>query len=160
MLIDDLPDPQQGGRPAQGDQHGAGETMPTVSASFDYFPDMPDADRSLVSRGKIKASQPLLPLFEFSRACAGCGETPYLKLMTQLFGDRLVIANATGCSSIYGGNLPTTPWSTDLPRKPRAGTGKVAVRGQCRVRTRHAALARCANPEGCGRAPCSSSTQG
>ncbi len=61
----------------------------------------------------MKNSQLLQPLFEFSGACAGCGETPYLKLLTQLFGDRLVVANATGCSSIYGGNLPTTPWSTD-----------------------------------------------
>src|SRR5690606_9646697 len=54
-----------------------------------------------------------LPLFEFSGACAGCGETPYLKLLSQLFGDRLMVANATGCSSIYGGNLPTTPWTSD-----------------------------------------------
>ncbi len=57
--------------------------------------------------------QLLQPLFEFSGACAGCGETPYLKLLTQLFGDRALIANATGCSSIYGGNLPTTPWTTN-----------------------------------------------
>ena len=61
----------------------------------------------------MKNSQLLEPLFEFSGACSGCGETPYLKLLTQLFGDRLVVANATGCSSIYGGNLPTTPWSTN-----------------------------------------------
>jgi pyruvate-ferredoxin/flavodoxin oxidoreductase len=61
----------------------------------------------------VKGSQVLLPLFEFSGACAGCGETPYLKLLSQLFGDRLLVANATGCSSIYGGNLPTTPWTTD-----------------------------------------------
>ena len=61
--------------------------------------------------GRCAATQFLLPLFEFSGACAGCGETPYLKLMSQLFGDRLVIANATGCWSIYGGNLPTTPWT-------------------------------------------------
>jgi pyruvate-ferredoxin/flavodoxin oxidoreductase len=81
--------------------------------AFDYFLSLPDADRALVSHDQIKASQLLQPLFEFSGACAGCGETPYLKLMSQLFGDRLVIANATGCSSIYGGNLPTTPWSTD-----------------------------------------------
>lgn len=81
--------------------------------AFEYFLSLPDTDRSLVSHDLIKASQLLQPLFEFSGACAGCGETPYLKLMTQLFGDRLVVANATGCSSIYGGNLPTTPWSTD-----------------------------------------------
>lgn len=61
----------------------------------------------------MKDVQLLEPLFEFSSACAGCGETPYLRLLTQLFGDRMVVANATGCSSIYGGNLPTTPWSTN-----------------------------------------------
>ena len=61
----------------------------------------------------MKTSQFLTPLFEFSGACAGCGETPYLKLLTQLYGDRLIIANATGCSSIYGGNLPTTPYTTN-----------------------------------------------
>ena len=61
----------------------------------------------------MKGSQLLQPLFEFSGACSGCGETPYLKLMSQLFGDRAIIANATGCSSIYGGNLPTTPWTTN-----------------------------------------------
>jgi pyruvate-ferredoxin/flavodoxin oxidoreductase len=61
----------------------------------------------------VKTTQFMKPLFEFSGACAGCGETPYLKLLTQLFGDRLLIANATGCSSIYGGNLPTTPYTTD-----------------------------------------------
>src|SRR5207248_3847518 len=63
--------------------------------------------------GLIRHQQLQEPLFEFSGACAGCGETPYLKLMTQLFGDRAVVANATGCSSIYGGNLPTTPWSAN-----------------------------------------------
>ena len=61
----------------------------------------------------MKGSQALQPLFEFSGACAGCGETPYIKLATQLFGDRMVVANATGCSSIYGGNLPTTPWTVN-----------------------------------------------
>src|SRR5436305_10217484 len=62
---------------------------------------------------QVKDVQLLQPLFEFSGACSGCGETPYVKLMTQLFGDRLMVANATGCSSIYGGNLPTTPWTTN-----------------------------------------------
>ena len=71
------------------------------------------ADRSRVDFGTVRGTQFLQPLFEFSGACAGCGETPYLKLLSQLFGDRAVIANATGCSSIYGGNLPTTPWTTD-----------------------------------------------
>ena len=64
-----------------------------------------------VKADTVKGSQLLEPLFEFSGACAGCGETPYLKLLTQLYGDRLIVANATGCSSIYGGNLPTTPWA-------------------------------------------------
>src|SRR6185369_6189339 len=61
----------------------------------------------------LRQQQVLRPLFDFSGACAGCGETPYLKLVTQLFGDRMLIANATGCSSIYGGNLPTTPWTSN-----------------------------------------------
>jgi len=82
-------------------------------AAWDFFRDhLPEGDRAL-ARLDNKGSQLLQPLFEFSGACAGCGETPYLKLLSQLFGDRLMIANATGCSSIYGGNLPTTPWSTD-----------------------------------------------
>ena len=68
-------------------------------------------DRSQLALNQVKYSQLLDPLFEFSGACAGCGETPYLGLMSRLFGDRAIIANATGCSSIYGGNLPTTPWS-------------------------------------------------
>jgi pyruvate-ferredoxin/flavodoxin oxidoreductase len=80
--------------------------------AFAFFLDLPEADRTQV-RGDIKGVQLLEPLFEFSGACAGCGETPYLKLMSQLFGDRALVANATGCSSIYGGNLPTTPWTTN-----------------------------------------------
>ena len=71
----------------------------------------PEFDRSRLSRSHVKDVQLFEPLFEFSGACAGCGETPYIKLLTQLFGDRLLIANATGCSSIYGGNLPTTPYT-------------------------------------------------
>ncbi|MCP4205230.1 MAG: pyruvate:ferredoxin (flavodoxin) oxidoreductase [bacterium] len=81
--------------------------------NYRYFLDIPDIDRALVQRLDAKGSQFLEPLFEYSGACAGCGETPYVKLMTQLFGDRLLIANATGCSSIYGGNLPTTPFTKD-----------------------------------------------
>jgi len=77
------------------------------------FETLPVNDRSRVDFGTVRGSQFLEPLFEFSGACAGCGETPYLKLLSQLFGDRLMIANATGCSSIYGGNLPTTPWTSD-----------------------------------------------
>ncbi|HXF84965.1 MAG TPA: pyruvate:ferredoxin (flavodoxin) oxidoreductase [Anaerolineales bacterium] len=81
--------------------------------NWDFFMKIPDLDRKLINPSTIKNSQLLRPLFEFSGACAGCGETPYLKLLSQLFGDRAIIANATGCSSIYGGNLPTTPWAVD-----------------------------------------------
>ncbi len=82
-------------------------------ANIAFFETLPHNDRSRVDFGTVRGTQFLEPLFEFSGACAGCGETPYLKLLSQLFGDRLMIANATGCSSIYGGNLPTTPWTTD-----------------------------------------------
>jgi pyruvate-ferredoxin/flavodoxin oxidoreductase len=81
--------------------------------NFDFFLGIPSPQDDRLPADTIKGSQVRQPLFEFSGACAGCGETPYLKLLTQLFGDRIVIANATGCSSIYGGNLPTTPWATD-----------------------------------------------
>ena len=80
---------------------------------WDFFTAIPELDRASITHDSVKNSQLLQPLFEFSGACSGCGETPYLKLLTQLFGDRLVVANATGCSSIYGGNLPTTPWAKD-----------------------------------------------
>ena len=80
-------------------------------ANWDFFLTLPEADRTTAKVDTIKGSQFLQPLFEFSGACSGCGETPYIKLVTQLFGDRTVVANATGCSSIYGGNLPTTPWT-------------------------------------------------
>jgi pyruvate-ferredoxin/flavodoxin oxidoreductase len=83
------------------------------AANWDFFMNIPDLDRTLINPSTIKNSQLLRPLFEFSGACAGCGETPYVKLVSQLFGDRAVIANATGCSSIYSGNLPTTPWAKD-----------------------------------------------
>ncbi len=78
-----------------------------------FFLDLPDVDRHAVNASQVKDVQLLPPLFEFSGACAGCGETPYLKLLSQLFGDRAVIANATGCSSIYGGSQPTTPWTVN-----------------------------------------------
>jgi pyruvate-ferredoxin/flavodoxin oxidoreductase len=87
-------------------------------AKFDFFLSLPEVDRDKVKADTIKGSQLLQPLFEFSGACAGCGETPYVKLLTQFFGDRMLIANATGCSSIYGGNLPCTPYS-----KNREGRG-------------------------------------
>ncbi len=81
--------------------------------NWDYFLEIPDIDRSRVNKATVKGSQLLEPLFEFSGACSGCGETPYLKLLSQLFGDRMIVANATGCSSIFGANLPTTPWTTN-----------------------------------------------
>ncbi len=80
---------------------------------YEIFLSLPEIDPDQLQRLDAKSSQFLRPLFEYSGACAGCGETPYIKLLTQLFGDRLLIANATGCSSIYGGNLPTTPYTTD-----------------------------------------------
>ncbi|MEB3248018.1 MAG: pyruvate:ferredoxin (flavodoxin) oxidoreductase [Merismopediaceae bacterium] len=79
--------------------------------NWDFFLNLPNPDRRTLNLNKISHQQMQEPLFEFSGACAGCGETPYLKLVTQLFGDRMMVANATGCSSIYGGNLPTTPWT-------------------------------------------------
>jgi pyruvate-ferredoxin/flavodoxin oxidoreductase len=82
-------------------------------ANWDFFLTLPELDRTKIKTTAIKDSQFLQPLFEFSGACSGCGETPYVKLVSQLFGDRSVVANATGCSSIYGGNLPTTPWAVN-----------------------------------------------
>lgn len=80
-------------------------------ANWDFFLSLPEYDRTQLKTNTIKGAMVLQPLFEFSGACVGCGETPYIKLASQLFGDRMIVANATGCSSIYGGNLPTTPWS-------------------------------------------------
>jgi pyruvate-ferredoxin/flavodoxin oxidoreductase len=87
--------------------------LATERASIAFFETLPRPDRARMDFGTVRGTQFLEPLFEFSGACAGCGETPYLKLLSQLFGDRLTVANATGCSSIYGGNLPTTPWTVD-----------------------------------------------
>jgi pyruvate-ferredoxin/flavodoxin oxidoreductase len=81
--------------------------------NWDFFLGIPELERSRLTPNLIRSIEMARPLFEFSGACTGCGETPYLKLMTQLYGDRIVVANATGCSSIYGGNLPTTPWTTN-----------------------------------------------
>ncbi len=81
------------------------------SENWDFFLKLPELDRRKIKVGTIRQQQVQEPLFEFSGACSGCGETPYVKLVSQLFGDRAIVANATGCSSIYGGNLPTTPWS-------------------------------------------------
>ncbi len=95
------------------DMEPAGEHRDRERDNWRFFESIPYPDRASIRHDTVKHTQTLQPLFEFSGACAGCGETPYLKLMTQLFGDRTVVANATGCSSIYGGNLPTTPWGTD-----------------------------------------------
>jgi len=81
--------------------------------NWEFFLNIPDLDRKLVKKNQVRTVSVLQPLFEFSGCCAGCGETPYIKLITQLFGDRMVVANATGCSSIYGGNLPTTPYTNN-----------------------------------------------
>ena len=93
------------------------EPQPPLRAAeginWNFFLGLPEFDRERLSHGQVKDDQLLQPLFEFSGACAGCGETPYIKLLTQLFGDRLLVANATGCSSIYGGNLPTTPYTVN-----------------------------------------------
>ncbi len=91
----------------------AAELRDAERVNWRFFDTIPPLGRDLLPRGTVKGSQVLEPLFEFSGACAGCGETPYVKLVSQLFGDRIVVANSTGCSSIYGGNLPTTPWTVD-----------------------------------------------
>jgi pyruvate-ferredoxin/flavodoxin oxidoreductase len=95
------------------DMHPQAPLRADERVNYDFFLDIPEADRTSFTRIDHKSSQFMEPLFEYSGACAGCGETPYLKMLTQLFGDRLLIANATGCSSIYGGNLPTTPYTTN-----------------------------------------------
>jgi len=94
------------------DMHPQPPLRESERANYSFFLDLPAVDRAAV-RQDVKGSQFLEPLFEYSGACAGCGETPYVKLATQLFGDRMIIANATGCSSIYGGNLPTTPFAAN-----------------------------------------------
>ncbi len=101
------------GKKAINMEPNEGQTHTEEAANWDFFAKLPDVDARLVKTDNIRSMQFLRPLFEFSGACAGCGETPYIKMLTQLFGNRLVVANATGCSSIYGGNLPTTPWSMD-----------------------------------------------
>jgi pyruvate-ferredoxin/flavodoxin oxidoreductase len=106
-------------RDKQNPEHKSLDSLPKADhlererAGWEFFLSLPEIDRRKVQPATVKGSQMLQPLFEFSGACSGCGETPYLKLLTQLFGDRLLVANATGCSSIYGGNLPTTPWTTN-----------------------------------------------
>jgi pyruvate-ferredoxin/flavodoxin oxidoreductase len=95
------------------DMHPQAPLRETERTNYAYFLDLAETSRGDLARVDHKSSQFLEPLFEYSGACSGCGETPYIKLLTQLFGDRLLIANATGCSSIYGGNLPTTPYTTN-----------------------------------------------
>jgi len=87
--------------------------LDTERTSWDFFGSIAPLDRGLIPHDSVKGSQVLEPLFEFSGACGGCGETPYIRLVSQLFGDRMIVANATGCSSIYGANLPTTPWTVN-----------------------------------------------
>jgi len=94
-------------------EHHEREKLAVERREYDFFLNLPEPDHSRTKRLDVKGSQLRLPMFEYSGACAGCGETPYVKLLTQLYGDRLLIANATGCSSIYGGNLPTTPYCTN-----------------------------------------------
>jgi len=91
--------------------HPKAEVSAVEAKNWDHFIELPDYDRTKLVTNNVKGAQFLEPLFEFSGACAGCGETPYVKLLTQLWGDNMVIANATGCSSIYGGNMPTTPYT-------------------------------------------------
>ena len=89
----------------------------TERANYEFFLNIPEVDRRTIRFDNVKDSQFLQPLFEYSGACSGCGETPYVKLVTQMFGDRALVANATGCSSIYGGNLPTTPYTVNRDGK-------------------------------------------
>jgi len=93
------------------DMEPIGDHLDRERTNFDFFLSLPEADRTELNLGSVKGSQVAQPLFEYSGACSGCGETPYLKLVSQMYGDRILIANATGCSSIYGANLPTTPWT-------------------------------------------------
>jgi pyruvate-ferredoxin/flavodoxin oxidoreductase len=119
-----LPGQEQEDSEPQGHQHGASSPLREPEReNYEFFLDLPKFDRAKLKIDTVKGSQFLQPLFEYSGACAGCGETPYVKLLSQLFGDRAVIANATGCSSIYGGNLPTTPWAANATAAdPRGAT--------------------------------------
>jgi len=120
LCVEACPVPLRGSAPASANKDGTRKAInletydrDRVRRNVAFFETLPLADRAKVDFGTVRGAQFLQPLFEFSGACAGCGETPYLRLLSQLFGDRLMIANATGCSSIYGGNLPTTPWTTN-----------------------------------------------
>jgi pyruvate-ferredoxin/flavodoxin oxidoreductase len=125
LCVEACPVPVRGAAPSISADAGVAGAVPRkainlgpydreeVRRNVAFFETLPLADRSRVDFGTVRGAQFLQPLFEFSGACAGCGETPYVRLLSQLFGDRLMVANATGCSSIYGGNLPTTPWTTN-----------------------------------------------
>jgi pyruvate-ferredoxin/flavodoxin oxidoreductase len=122
LCVEACPVPVRGAAPETAPAGGAAPRKAINLGTYDrervrqhvaFFETLPLADRSRVDFGTVRGAQFLQPLFEFSGACAGCGETPYVRLLSQLFGDRLMVANATGCSSIYGGNLPTTPWTTN-----------------------------------------------
>ncbi|THB67905.1 MAG: pyruvate:ferredoxin (flavodoxin) oxidoreductase, partial [Gammaproteobacteria bacterium] len=107
-------DKQNEGKKALNMVHYTPELRKTESENWEFFyKQLPDVDRKLVKQDSVKGVSMLRPLFEFSGACTGCGETSYVRLVSQLFGDRMLVANATGCSSIYGGNMPTTPWCTN-----------------------------------------------
>ncbi len=113
LCVESCPITQAGASEIKAINLGDRESILDVErANIAFFEKLAPAERSRVDFGTVRGAQFLDPLFEFPGACAGCGETPYIKLVSQLFGDRLVVANATGCSSIYGGNLPTTPWTT------------------------------------------------
>ena len=111
------------------DHGAAGSEQKAEEANWEYAQTIPEVDSTILNKANVKESQFLKPLFEFSGACAGCGETPYVKLVTQLFGDRMMVANATGCSSIYGGSaLRPAPYTTnDKGQGP--GLGELPVRG-------------------------------
>ena len=104
---------KESGKKAINLQRREDDLIKNAQEQVAFFEKLPHNDRTQVDMGSVRGAQFLEPLFEFSGACAGCGETPYVRLLTQLFGDRLMVANATGCSSIYGGNQPTTPWAVN-----------------------------------------------
>ena len=107
-------DKQNEGKKALNMVHYTPELRKTESENWEFFyKQLPDADRKIVKQDSVKGVSMLRPLFEFPGACTGCGETPYIRLISQLYGDRMLVGNATGCSSIYGGNMPTTPWCQD-----------------------------------------------
>ena len=127
-------------------------TPTPARAAVAFFETLPVTERGHVDFSTVRGTQLLEPLFEFSGACAGCGETPYLKLVSQLFGDRMVVANATGCSSIYGGNLPTTPWAVNHEgRGPAWANSLFEDNAEFGLGMRLAATTSSARPDACSR---------